>query len=67
MQEAGKGSAPRPKSVDEDTFTSNWELAFGKKKKAEGENQDEAVIKDDSNNNYKQLSNSDAIPSSKSK
>jgi hypothetical protein len=68
MQEAGKGSAPRPKSVDEDTFTSNWELAFGKKKKAEGENQAEAVIKDDSNsnNNYKQLSNSDVIPSSKS-
>jgi hypothetical protein len=67
MQEAGKGSAPRPKSVDEDTFTSNWELAFGKKKKAEGENQAEAVIKDDSNNNYKRLSNSDVIPSSKSK
>ena len=63
MHEAGKGSVPRPKSVDEDTFTNNWELAFGKKKKAK------ADIKDDSNsnNNYKQLSNSDAIPSSKSK
>jgi len=49
MNDGGKGDSPRPKSVDEDTFTSNWELAFGKKKKAEGEKKAEAVIKDDDN------------------
>ena len=32
MSDGGKGSAPRPKSVDANTFASNWELAFGKKK-----------------------------------
>jgi hypothetical protein len=29
----GKGSRPRPYSVDQQTFESNWELAFGKNKK----------------------------------
>ena len=28
----GKGSTPRPYSVDQKTFDNNWELAFGKKK-----------------------------------
>ena len=27
----GKGSSPRPYSVTQQTFESNWELAFGKK------------------------------------
>lgn len=27
---SGKGSSPRPISVDQETFTSNWERAFGK-------------------------------------
>ena len=35
MSDGGKGSAPRPKSVDANTFASNWELAFGKKKPQE--------------------------------
>lgn len=26
---AGKGSAPRPKSVDDETFSDNWERTFG--------------------------------------
>lgn len=26
---AGKGSAPRPKEVDDETFSSNWEQTFG--------------------------------------
>ena len=30
---SGKGSSPRPFSVDHKTFDSNWELAFGKKEK----------------------------------
>ena len=29
----GKGSKPRPLSVDTKTFDSNWDLAFGKNKK----------------------------------
>jgi hypothetical protein len=29
---AGKGSKPRPYSVDRKKFEENWELAFGKKK-----------------------------------
>ena len=33
MSDGGKGSAPRPKSVDANTFASNWELAFGRKEK----------------------------------
>jgi hypothetical protein len=31
----GKGSAPRPYSVDQKTFESNWDLAFKKKPKEE--------------------------------
>lgn len=30
---AGKGSKPRPFSVDTNTFDSNWETIFGNKKK----------------------------------
>ena len=33
MSDGGKGSSPRPFSVDHKTFESNWELAFGKKEK----------------------------------
>ena len=29
----GKGSAPRPYSVDSDTFESNWDKIFGKSSK----------------------------------
>lgn len=29
---SGKGSRPRPYSVDRKTFESNWEKIFGKKK-----------------------------------
>jgi hypothetical protein len=47
MSDGGKGSAPRPKSVDANTFASNWELAFGKKKKSEGEKQADAFLKDE--------------------
>jgi hypothetical protein len=30
MSDGGKGSSPRPLSVDQNTFDSNWEKAFGK-------------------------------------
>lgn len=35
MSDGGKGSSPRPFSVDQKTFDSNWEMIFGKKKKAD--------------------------------
>jgi hypothetical protein len=30
--DGGKGSAPRPYSVEQNTFADNWERTFGKKK-----------------------------------
>jgi len=38
----GKGSAPRPYSVDQNTFSSNWDKIFGDKRK-----QEDAVIEDE--------------------
>jgi Zn finger protein HypA/HybF involved in hydrogenase expression len=32
MNNGGKGSAPRPFSVDHNTFSNNWDAVFGKKK-----------------------------------
>lgn len=32
----GKGSAPRPFSVDQKTFSDNWDLIFGSKSKTAG-------------------------------
>lgn len=32
MGDGGKGSAPRPYSVDQKTFEDNWDKIFGKKK-----------------------------------
>jgi len=32
MREAGKGSKPRPFSVDQQTFDANWERVFGNAK-----------------------------------
>ena len=32
MSDGGKGSAPRPYSVDRKTFEENWDKIFGKKK-----------------------------------
>lgn len=31
----GKGSRPRPISVDQDTYASNWDRIFGKKQRRE--------------------------------
>ena len=33
MSQNGKGDDPRPFSVDQDTYTNNWERTFGKKLK----------------------------------
>ena len=46
MSDGGKGSAPRPYSVDQQTFANNWELAFGKRDPKELEDaqiEDEAI------------------------
>lgn len=32
MGDGGKGSSPRPYSVDQDTFADNWDKIFKKKK-----------------------------------
>lgn len=33
MSDGGKGSKPRPYSVDKETFENNWDRIFSKKKK----------------------------------
>lgn len=35
MSDGGKGSTPRPFSVDQKTFDDNWEQIFGRKKKVD--------------------------------
>jgi hypothetical protein len=47
MSDGGKGDSPRPYSVDQNTFSNNWDAIFGKKKKTEGEKQAEAFLKDE--------------------
>ena len=42
---SGKGSKPRPYSVDQKTFDSNWDSIFNKKKKTEQEKFDEAIVR----------------------
>ncbi len=37
MGDGGKGSSPRPFSVSQDQFASNWDAIFGKKKVAENQ------------------------------
>lgn len=44
---SGKGSKPRPFSVDQDTFVSNWDNIFKNKKKTEQEKQHEAIMKNE--------------------
>ena len=33
MSDGGKGSSPRPFSIDQQTFANNWDAIFGKKAK----------------------------------
>ncbi len=47
MSDGGKGSRPRPYSVDQKTFDSNWDAIFSKKKKTDAEKFDEAVTKNE--------------------
>lgn len=43
---SGKGSSPRPYSVDRRTFDDNWNRIFGQKK-TEGDKQSEAWLKNE--------------------
>jgi hypothetical protein len=47
MSDGGKGSRPRPFSVDQKTFDNNWDTIFKKNKKTESEKFDEAIMKDE--------------------
>lgn len=47
MSNGGKGSRPRPYSVDLKTFDNNWDSIFGKKKKSEEEKFDQAIMKNE--------------------
>jgi hypothetical protein len=47
MSDGGKGSSPRPFSVDQKTFSNNWDAIFNRKKKTEQEKFDEAIMKDE--------------------
>jgi len=44
---SGKGSKPRPFSVDQDTFESNWNNIFNSKKKTDQEKQLDAIMKNE--------------------
>ncbi len=44
MSDGGKGSRPRPFSVDQKTFDNNWNMIFNKNKKTDKEKFDEQVI-----------------------
>ena len=47
MSDGGKGSAPRPFSVDQEKFASNWDAIFGKKKKPEEPKPEDKEKKDE--------------------
>ncbi len=47
MSDGGKGSRPRPFSVDQKTFDNNWDTIFKKNKKTESEKFDDAIMKDE--------------------
>lgn len=44
---SGKGSAPRPFSVDQQTYAANWDAVFGKKKASTAEQFDRAIMADE--------------------
>ncbi len=44
---SGKGSKPRPFSVDQDTFENNWNSIFNSKKKTDQEKQLDAIMKNE--------------------
>jgi len=47
MSDGGKGSKPRPFSVDDKKFEENWDRIFNKRKKTLEEQFEEAILKDE--------------------
>ena len=47
MSDGGKGSKPRPFSVDEKKYSENWDRIFNKRKKTLEEQFEEAILKDE--------------------
>ena len=47
MSDGGKGSSPRPYSVDQKTFDNNWDRIFNRSKKTQQEQFDDAVVKNE--------------------
>ena len=47
MGDGGKGSRPRPFSVDQKTFDNNWDNIFNRKKKTDAELFEEAIMKNE--------------------
>jgi hypothetical protein len=45
--DGGKGSRPRPYSVDQKTFDNNWDRIFNKKKQSESEEFDNKAVMQD--------------------
>lgn len=55
MSDGGKGSSPRPMSVDSKTFEENWNRIFNQPKQTLAQQQEEAWLK----NEYYDLDNTD--------
>lgn len=47
MSDGGKGSSPRPYSVDRETFDHNWDMIFKRNRLTEQEKFDRAVTKNE--------------------
>jgi hypothetical protein len=47
MSSGGKGSRPRPYSVDQKTFDANWDNIFGKQKKIDQEKSEDFEINEE--------------------
>lgn len=47
MSDGGKGSSPRPFSVDQKTFDENWDRIFNRKKPTDLEKFDQIIMKDE--------------------
>lgn len=48
MADGGKGSRPRPYSVDQKTFDTNWEAIFSKKEQSSEQQSEDKEITDHS-------------------
>ena len=55
MSDGGKGSSPRPFSVDKQTFDNNWDKIFGKKTPQEV---DDAKAEDEAFEHMKKIADS---------